>query len=324
MKQLRLFLVVLLASFGFGSRCASAISCGIVTPCPTNFGSVSPLRAAPRMVVAGGSSVWALDINYSIYRWNPKTKIFDAVPGLLVWITVGGGDLRQPDEVWGYNQYGQWWRWNYSINNWTSIPVPSGGFGGLVVGKGYHSGCMPYEVWGLGVVTVSQPNNIFRYNFCTGAWMSVQGQLASVSIGGGEVWGINRSSQIFRFNSAMQSGWTQIPGLLTRIAVGSDGVWGINSAQQVFQLNPATQVFVQIPNASLTSIAAGGNGFWGLNSSGQVFRYQAITRTFSLSPSVNLSQLSVGSGSGIWGIDTSNSLRAFITPAVAPGTVIKP
>src|SRR5262249_49104319 len=147
-------------------------------------------------------------------------------------------------------------RWNWSLNNWTYIPIPGAGLSGLKIGKGYHGACYPFEVWGLGKATVSEPNNIYRYNFCSASWAPVAGQLSSLSIGGGEVWGINSSSQVFRFNSATQSGWTQIPGALTSLAVGADGVWGINASQQVFQFNPATRAFVQIPNATLIAIYA--------------------------------------------------------------------
>jgi len=324
MKPLTLYLLATLAFAGLASRPASAFPCGVVTPCPTNFAEVTGLNTTPRMIAAGGSSVWALDANYAIYRWNPATKVFNQIPGSLVWIVVGGGDVRQPDEVWGYNANGQYWRWNWSLNNWTFIPIPSAGLSGLKIGKGYHGQCFPYEVWGLGTPTTAQPNNVYRYNFCSSSWVLVAGQLASLSIGGGEVWGINRSSQIFRFNSATQSGWTQIAGTLTSLAVGPDGIWGINASQQVFQFNPATHAFVQIPNASLIAIYAGGNGVWGLNSSYQVFRYQAISRTFAPSPSVNLSWLSVGSGGDVWGIDTTQHIRAFVTPAVSPSQVLTP
>jgi len=324
MKTQKLALAVAIVIAGLFAVPAFAVPCGIVLPCPTNFATITPLRTTPRMIAAGGSSVWALDNNFAIYRWNASTKVFDLMPGSLVWIVAGGGDLRQPDEVWGYNSIGQYWRWDYVLNNWVNIPIPTSWLGSPVIGRGYHGFCYPFEVWALSTITASQPNNIWRYNFCNASWVQVPGQLASISVGGGEVWGINAASQIFRFNSATQSGWTQIPGSLSSLAVGADGVWGINSSQQAFQFNPATKAFVQIPNISLTTIGAGGNGVWGINASNQVYRYQAITRTFVLSPSVALSWLSVGTGGSIWGIDTGQHIRAFVTPAISTTYVLGP
>ena len=78
---------------------------------------------------------------------------------------------------------------------------------------------------------------------------------------------------------------------------------------------------MQISGAVLTYVAAGGNGVWGFNASHQVFRYQAVTRTFSLSPNVVLNHISVGSGGNVWGIDTANNIRVFVTPAVPAGTI---
>lgn len=300
------------------AQTASARPCGALIPCPTNFAIGKGLGAPVRMIASGGTSVWALDTNFAIYRWNTDTRVFDQIPGSLVWISVGGGTLLEPDEVWGYNAAGQFYRWS---SGWVAMPVPAGGLGGPVIGKGFNNSCHPYEVWALGVVSVFNGNNIWRYNYCSAAWEQVPGQLASLSVGGGEIWGLNFSGQIWRFNTTAQSGWTQIPGLLTTIAVGADGVWGVNASQQAFQFNPASQTFVQISGAVLTYVAAGGNGVWGFNASHQVFRYQAVMRTFSLSPNVVLNHISVGSGGNVWGIDTANNIRVFVTPAVPAGTI---
>jgi hypothetical protein len=300
--------------FPFAVQPASAIPCGVATPCPTNFAGLPGLPAAVRMIVSGGASVWALDVNFAIYRWNTTARRFDQMPGSLVWIAVKGGNVFQPDEVWGYNASGQYYRWTGSA--WAFISVPSGGLGGLVIAKGLDDSCHPYEVWALGTFTRRNPNNIWHYSYCTGGWEQVAGQLASLSVGAGEIWGINYAGQVWRFDRGIFGGWAQIPGVLSSLAVGADGVWGVNSSQQVFQFDPATQTFVQIPNATLNYVAAGGNGVWGLNASHHVFRYQGISRTFALSPNVALNQITVGSGANVWGIDTNGNIRVFVTPAV--------
>ncbi len=301
---------------------AHALPCGITTPCPTNFAVAPALKAPVRMIASGGGSVWALDTNYSIYHFNALTRVFDQVPGSLVWLVAGGGTGQTiTDEVWGYNANGQFYR--SSNGGWEYIPTPSTGLFGLVVSKGYTDSCHPYEVWGLTTITKLAPNNVRRFNYCTSAWDTVAGQLTTISVGGGEVWGLNAAGQIWRFNLAAGSGWTQIPGTLSSLAVGADGVFGVNSAQQAFQFNPAGQKFIQIANATLTYIEAGGNGVWGQDASNNVWRYQAITRSFVICHSVLLRFLSVGSGGGVWGIDTGGTPRVFVTPAIPVGTVLK-
>lgn len=317
--NINLYLAALILTLAtFQAAPARALTCGVITVCPTNFANVNGLGAPVRMIASGGTSIWALDTNLAIYRWNSASRVFDSIPGSLAWISVGGGTFLEPDEVWGYNAAGQYYRW--SSGGWVQIPVPRGLGSSLVIGKGFNNSCHPYEVWAIGTANRFNGNNIWRYNYCSLTWQQIPGQLSSLSVGGGEVWGL-AWGQIWRFNTDTQSGWTQIPGVLTSLAVGSDGVWGVNASQQVFQFSSATQTFVQIPGATLTSVAAGGNGVWGLNASHQVFRYQAVNRTFVLSPSVLLNQITVGSGGGVWGIDTANNIRVFVTPAVSPGTV---
>jgi hypothetical protein len=45
-------------------------------------------------------------------------------------------------------------------------------------------------------------------------------------VGGGDIWGINADSQIFRFNFSTLL-FDQIGGTLTQITVGPNAVWGL-------------------------------------------------------------------------------------------------
>jgi hypothetical protein len=56
-----------------------------------------------------------------------------------------------------------------------------------------------------------------------------------VFTGGTDVWGVNASNEIFRFNPNSQL-FEQIPGSLVQIAIGlGSGVWGINASNEIFK-----------------------------------------------------------------------------------------
>ena len=302
--------------------------------CPSNFVPVPGLRSAASSVVAGGNGVWALDDQGAIYRLNERTKQFDAVPGTLAWISAGGGNFTiNEDEVWGGTAHiNHTFFWS-SFQVWHEMDIPPAEpIRFVAAGPGHNlDECHFLEVWGLSVA-----NHVFRLSSgnCGRYWEQIQGpSLVTIAAGGGEVWGLDATGQVFRFDATTVS-FKQVTGTLTRIAVGVDGVWGIldrspvdtggaaiarggggvTLAPQVFQYDPATGTFVEIPNAPMKTIAAGGNGVWALDGSGNVFRLQAVTRKFIPVPNVTLLSLSVGSGTDVWGIDQNHQIRAFVTP----------
>jgi hypothetical protein len=107
-------------------------------------------------------------------------------------------------------------------------------------------------------------------------FVQVPGLLTQIAVGGlgAEVWGINASQQIFRFNSNSNA-FVQIPGLLKTIAVGGPsgnvGVWGINAANNVYEFDGTG--FVQVPG-QLTQIAVFGDAVWGIDSNQDIFRFE--------------------------------------------------
>jgi hypothetical protein len=158
---------------------------------------------------------------------------------------------------------------------------------------------------------VNASSQIYRFNYCTRQFEQVPGWLKQLSVGGGDIWGVNKSNQIFRFNFKTLT-FKQLPGLLTQITVGVDGVWGINASQQIYQFDPSKQLFVGLPGY-LAQITAGGNGVWGLNSSSQIFRFDPGTQLFVQIPGL-LATISVGTGGGVWGINASEQVYAFSRP----------
>jgi hypothetical protein len=313
-------------------------SCLLVgEPCPTNFQFVQGLNGPARSVAAGGHGVWALDDQGAVYRFDVGAGAFVQVPGSLAWLSVGGGNVVVPDEVWGGTaDYQHLFRWNGS---WQEMQSPiNDPIGFVAAGPGHNlNGCHLTEVWGL-----SLNGHPFRRNSCIGEWEPVLAPgpaqaLTAISTGGGEVWGLDAQTNVYRFDGAA---FQPVTGHLTSLAVGVDGVWGILGhpivattsgtlarigpgnllfTPQVFQYDPASKSLVQVPNAVMAQISAGGSGVWAVDQGLSVWRLQAVARKFAPLTNIALRSLSVGSGTGVWGIDQNYRIRAFVTPSILVG-----
>jgi hypothetical protein len=256
-------------------------------------------------VLAGGTSVWTAaprGAQYTqLYSLNPSTQMFNPAGIYSAIFATGGGDVLQPDETWAVDYSGYIYRYVTSSQSWSCCWYnPS--VADIEVGPGYTDDCHPYEVWVL--PTSSSGNLTTRYNFCTSAFDNIAATVGftNISVGGGEVWALNTSHQIFRFDPSSTS-FVQMPGFLTSIAVGADGVWGLYG-NTIYEFNPAIQNWDWVPG-SLAAISAGGDGFWGINSNRQIYRYQASTRSFVLVPNDLSTQISVGAGAGVWAEESS-------------------
>ena len=82
---------------------------------PGSFASVS---------VAADGTVWALQPNDTIWRWNGSK--LDAVAGSLRWISVGSAS-----NVWGVNSSGLVYKLNAATGGWETPTVLSGTFKGV-------------------------------------------------------------------------------------------------------------------------------------------------------------------------------------------------
>jgi hypothetical protein len=222
-----------------------------------------------------------------------------------------------------------------ALNRWQHADSPPNEqWSIVVVGPGHNvDGCHYRELWGL---TVAQ--HAYRFKWCTGTWERVGTMnVASIATGGGETWTLDTQGSAYRFEPA-DGAFHQVAGTLTRLAVGVDGVWGIQDhtlsnagaaalapttvvntgavlSSQVFQYDAASGAMVQIPQAQLIDIAAGGSGVWGRDASQGIWRLQAPVRKFVAIPNATLRSLSVGSGTGVWGIDNAFQIRGFVNPA---------
>ena len=145
------------------------------------------------------------------------------------------------------------------------------------------------------------------------------GSLTQLAVGRTEVWGLNASNQTFRFNPSTKQ-FVKIPQTLTQIAVGggtlgqADEVWGINASGQIFRFNFHTQKFAPVVGV-LAQIAAGGNGFWGVDQNGVVYRYLPQIGNFgAVAGSLPFAQIAVGTGGGVWGVNSSHQVFTWVRP----------
>jgi hypothetical protein len=149
----------------------------------------------------------------------------------------------------------------------------------------------------------------------------VTGTLTKVAAGRAEVWGVNSSQQVFRFN-ATKASFLQVSGKLTQIAVGGgtllqdDAIWGLNAGSEIFQFNFSTNKLVQV-QGELTQITVGEGDtdschpyeVWGINANQQIFRYNNCTLAWDNTPGY-LTQISTGGGD-VWGLNSAGQIFQY-------------
>jgi hypothetical protein len=254
-------------------------------------------------IAAGGASVWARASNGNPYILTGGTFVL-ANSISLTQIAVGGGNTLQKDAVWGLDSSGNIYKATKSGTSWVFSQI-TGVLDFIAVGAGYQDNCHPYEVWGLNPAA-----EIFRYNFCGLNFEQVGGTLATLAVGGGEIWGINADSILFGFNFTKLV-FDPVPGSqLTQVTAGPMGAFGLAPGSQTFWClglcNPLEMV-------ALTQIQAGGNGVWAIGSAQQIYRLEQNIFSFVQVPGVLVS-VSVGTGTGVWGLDSSGKPWGFVTP----------
>lgn len=255
--------------------------------------------------VGSANSIWGVNAQQQIFKFNSTTKGFDQIPGSFVQVATGGGNTFQADATWGINASHQ--IYHYFGGTWQSV---SGNLSSIVVGLG-NGGCYPYEVWGI-----NSASQAYRFNNCNASWEVPIGSFASIATAGGEVWGVGTNNAVYRFNLSTRQ-FDLMPRSMWQITVGPDGVWGVYAGQRrgtqsVWQFSPGTQNWFQVPGA-LRVIVAGGNEVWGLNNANSIFKLNPVTLAFTQFPGT-YSQLAIGNGGGIWTLDAAGNVYAFVTP----------
>jgi hypothetical protein len=302
--------------------------CSTAAVVPASAQHFKQIPGSLSYIAAGRNEVWGLQFPGGlIWRFNPSTQSFNQVPGSLAQIAVGGGTLLLPDAVWGTNG-GSVFSFNLSTNAHTQrMPTapPGSSYKQVAVGEGYAdvSGCHPYEVWFLaGIGSSGAP---WRYNYCQNVFVEVPLPSATpfthIATGGGDIWALDADARIWHFDTFNQ-GWNEVlggyGGTLQQITVGVSDVWGLDGNGAVYRFDPYSQTFVMYLDAlnagSPMQIAAGGDGVWVFEGpyANNGLRYD------SLNGSQNVgsfwTQVAVGSGAGVWVLNTSSNVYTWVRP----------
>jgi hypothetical protein len=273
------------------------------------------------IAVGGGSllepdQVWGINAGAEVYQYNFSTKAF-------VYVT-GGIECK------------------FCLDD---------SFSQLVVGEGDEDalaggsdGCHPYEVWALQSNFAFQ-GRPYRYNYCEGQFDQISLPLGSttpftvLATGGSDIWALDANAHIWHYNQ-FDNLWFQVTnggyfGTLQQITVGVNDVWGLDGNGTVYRYDPKNATFALIESGSevdATQIAAAGDGVWAISASSpdsghcNVLRFQSYglgTPTggggfqsfcLSASGSQDATQIAVGSGAGIWVVNYSKQVNAWVRP----------
>jgi hypothetical protein len=297
------------------------------------------------MVAAGGRTIWAVSKDTSAPRmdtflFNPQSFLFESrQPQVELYpakmLATGGGNIFQTDESWANFPQNGMYRFDAGTQQWMKYPYDGADprIQNIVVGVGYSDNCHPYEVWVERKNFTTNFNYLSRYDYCAGLFYSDSGSfsLNRVAVGGGEVWALDASDRVYRFDGVAKQ-FNLMPGVLSQVAVGVDGVWGIDGSGQAFEFNAITQSWDTIAAPVLDGIWAGGDGVFarkclpppvvtegatlrrapasavgGLRPCGNqlkgYLRYEPMTRKFvDITTPYQIDGLSVGTGAGVLGI----------------------
>jgi len=88
-------------------------------------------------------------------------------------------------------------------------------------------------------------------------------------------------------------------------------VWGINSSSELFRFDPNNSQWNQIGFA--VQVAAGGDGVWVIDESSNPWRFDSSAESF-IEVTGDFKSIAVGSGAGIFGVSPSNQVSTWVRP----------
>lgn len=151
--------------------------------------------SAQMIAVETNGIPWVVN-NGQIYRL--RGQVWQNMPGQASAIAAGGGD------VWKLDRQGVAHKWNDESFTWQSF----GGNGQVIT---VDSNGIPWVI-----------NNRQVYRLRGQVWQNMPGNLRAIGAGGGEVWGVGDSYNVFRWNDDSFT-WANVAGNARSIAVGGTG-----------------------------------------------------------------------------------------------------
>ncbi|HTU48323.1 MAG TPA: tectonin domain-containing protein [Bryobacteraceae bacterium] len=261
-----------------------------------------------QIAVGSSNAVWGLNQAGLIFRWDAAKQGWDWIPGALHQIAVGADG-----DVWGVNAQEQIYRFNAQTQGWTEIP---GSLTQIAVG-------FDGAVWG-----VNANDSTYRYNVASGEFKQTPATFTSIAVGAdGEAWGVNNLT-VYHFDR-LQQAWVSVQQGLAQISVGAgSNVWALDSSGAVYRYDADANQFTATGEAPLTRIAAGGNGaLWGLDAEDGIHTYATEAQPSGTFHQVSglLTQIAVGADNTVWGVGVANQIYTYNAAAqswtVVPGAL---
>ncbi len=201
---------------------------------------------------------WGVNSKNEIYKCKTPCKTpWTKVSGGLVQIDVG------KTEVWGVNGNGEIYR----------RPVDGSGSWTQMKGRLKYVSSGPTDlVWG-----VNSSDNIYmcvpgKGKRCYNEWKQMSGSLKQLSVGEDEVWGVNRSNEIYKRPVNGTGKWTQVPGKLKHVSVGKDEIIGVNTDNEIYTCGqPCTGKWNKIEGKLRQVDTANRDNTVGVNDAGEIY-----------------------------------------------------
>lgn len=240
------------------------------------------------------------------------------MPGTLTCISAGGAGLLPAaggastvgalQMIWGVNREATVFARDFcgpAGDEWRSVP------GSLVEVSASRtpdrSGTCP--VWGI-----NAQNQVFRLKTSQSgvSWEGIPGALATISVGGCGVFGINPAGNVFEYvDDGRGAGkWVGHSGSLRRIAVGDEDIWGANGGGQVFRgVRGSSGVQWSAIPGSVAEICVAGGLVCGINAAGQFFyTLDAITWSELTDGEARTFVKCSTNGQTVWSLDASGGV----------------
>jgi len=241
--------------------------------------------ALAQVAVARRDEVWGVNSSSDVFRFNPLSGRFDAVPGAPKLEVIAVANAETQAEVMGINALSDIFRLNPATRQFDQIP-----------GKLEQL----HVWWGLNPL-----GEAFSFDRRTNSFRRVPGgELVMItSIG----WGCNRQSEVFVGGLAR---FDKVPGRLTTISGDTGEPWGLYPSPQqsglvrsndIFKFNLGAGIFEQIPG-DLMTLNTSGQSVWGLSAFHEIFRFNWNTEAFEQIPGSLDFGLSVAFDGDVWGL----------------------
>jgi hypothetical protein len=159
---------------------------------------------------------------------------------------------------------------------------------------------------------------IYRFNYCAANWENIPGTLQSLSVGGGDVYGVNGNSEVYQFNFPTLT-FKQIISKVgvqeDQVAAGSTGAWTMRTGSHPLEYDQNRDAAVDLTYSyGFTLVRVGSDGLWALDNLGHIYHFRRAAWKLLQIQAPLFTTMSVGNGAGVWAIDFSGNVWAFSTP----------